>query len=54
MYGCAYFRADLHPVDAPNNGTPKTPKQCASEALKKNAVALTLDVAGVGAGFLTR
>lgn len=31
---------------------PKTPQQCAGEALKKNAVALTLDVAGVGAGFL--
>jgi hypothetical protein len=39
--------------DAPSNGQPKkTPQQCASEALKKNAVALTLDVAGVGAGFL--
>jgi RHS repeat-associated protein len=39
-------------VVAPNNGMPKTPQQCAGEALKKNAVALTLDVAGVGAGFL--
>ena len=29
-----------------------TPSQCTQRALKKNAVALTLDVAGVGAGFL--
>jgi RHS repeat-associated protein len=37
---------------APNNGTPRTPSQCAGAALKKNAVALTLDAAGIGAGFL--
>lgn len=38
---------------APNNGllAPKQ-QQCAGAALKKNAVALGLDVAGVGAGFL--
>ena len=39
-------------VNAPNNRTPRTPAQCAGAALKKNAVALTLDAAGVGAGFL--
>jgi hypothetical protein len=39
-------------VVAPNNGTPRTPSQCAGAALKKNAVALTLDAAGIGAGFL--
>ena len=39
-------------VVAPNNGMPRTPAQCAGAALKKNAVALTLDAAGVGAGFL--
>lgn len=37
---------------APNNGMPKTRSQCAGEALKNNAVALSLDVAGVGAGFV--
>lgn len=30
----------------------KTRSQCAGEALKNNAVALSLDVAGVGAGFV--
>lgn len=40
------------PVVAPNNGTPKTKGQCALEALNNNKVALGLDVAGVGAGFL--
>ncbi len=30
---------------APNNGMPKTPQQCAGEALKKNALALGLDAA---------
>ena len=42
----------IDPVEAPNNGTPRTPSQCAGQALKKNAVALSLDTAGVGAGFL--
>ena len=37
---------------APNNGMPKTKGQCALEALNNNKVALGLDVAGVGAGFL--
>lgn len=40
---------------APNNGTPqmpRTPQQCAEQALKKNAVALSFDAAGIGAGFL--
>jgi RHS repeat-associated protein len=40
---------------APSNGMPKpkpTPSQCAQRALRKNAVALTLDAAGFGAGFL--
>lgn len=38
---------------APNNGllTPKQ-QQCAGAALKKNAVALSFDAAGIGAGFL--
>lgn len=43
------------PVAAPNNGTPqmpRTPQQCAEQALKKNAVALSFDAAGIGAGFL--
>ena len=35
---------------APSN--PPTKSQCAGQAFKKNAVALTLDAAGVGAGFL--
>lgn len=34
---------------AANNRTSRTPQQCAGRALKKNAVALTLDVARVGA-----
>jgi RHS repeat-associated protein len=38
-------------TSAPNNGTSKQ-QQCAGAALKKNAVSLSLDVAGVGAGFL--
>lgn len=37
---------------APNNGTPRTPSQCAGASLKKNAVSLSLDAAGIGAGFL--
>lgn len=37
---------------APNNGPTQKQKQCAEQALKKNAVALSLDAAGVGAGFL--
>ena len=36
---------------APNNA-PRTPAQCAGAALKKNAVSLAFDAAGVGAGFL--
>jgi len=39
-------------TSAPNNGTPRTPSQCAGQALKKNAVALSFDAAGIGAGFL--
>jgi hypothetical protein len=39
-------------VVAPNNGTQSKQSKCAKQALKKNAVSLSLDVAGVGAGFL--
>jgi RHS repeat-associated protein len=54
LYACAGLvpSGPGKPTVAPNNGMPRTPQQCAGAALKKNAVALTLDVAGVGAGFL--
>ncbi len=38
------------PAPAPNNGP--TASHCAGVALKKNAVALSFDAAGIGAGFL--
>ena len=37
---------------APNNGQLSKQTQCAEQALKKNGVALGLDAAGIGAGFL--
>jgi len=52
-HGEAHFVSGLRYI-APNNGTPKTPAQCAGEALNNNKFALGLDVAGVGAGFLPR
>ena len=51
MCECAEVLTERLPTIAPDNGTIKQ-QQCAGAALKKNAVTLNLDVAGVGAGFL--
>lgn len=44
--------ANSSPKATSNNEPQRTPSQCAGQSLKKNAVALSLDAAGIGAGFL--